>query len=99
MVTVQGIPTRIDTSERYPPLLVPMQIVVDGTTLTGNCDLDLAWKWAAHEFGSEWGAMNATERSHQVGHALHELRRSAHAAGPIDVEDPDVILPPPSTST
>lgn len=81
------------TAVRYPPLLVPCSIDVDGTVLSGNCDLDLAWKWAAHQFGDEWASMSRTERSDQVGHALHELRRSAFLAGSVTGTDDE-----PSTS-
>jgi len=53
----------------------------DGTVLTSNTDLGLAWKWAEHVYGDKWATMMPLrEQWPAVAEALEELRRSAGQA-------------------
>lgn len=71
------------TVKRYPPVLVPCAIDVGGTVLEGTCDLDLAWKWAAHDHGAAWESMGRTEKAGHVADALDALRKAVAEAGSV----------------
>lgn len=64
----------------YQPIIGELTITTDdGTDLTAPSDLQLAWKWAEYEHGSEWAGMRYTERCASVSLALQELRRAFNA--------------------
>ena len=53
----------------------------DGTELSARTDIDLARKWAEHEYGStRWSALSMSQQMVEVADALTALR-SAYACG------------------
>lgn len=57
----------------------------DGTVLTAQTDVALAWQWAELEVTAspdygDWEALSYGERCAHVGEALRELRRAFTAA-------------------
>lgn len=56
-------------------VVAPMSITAgDGTVLDAPSDLQLSWKWAAHEYGPGWRLLPAVERWAAVRRALLALR-------------------------
>lgn len=48
----------------------------DGTALTADNDLRLAWLWAEHAHGEAWQALRYAEQCQEVAAALSALREA-----------------------